>query len=782
MLNLLRRYQKTLFAVVAVITTASFIFFGTYSVMQSPTTVADYPVGKTIDGKQVTSQQLQLLIRFLNTSSQERQLFEKGTMPNLLNDGVVQKDFLETGFAMLLGERFFELFKSEQEKKFERIKRFHPYEHPQAPFLSAKSLWNDFAPTLVKDYEALLQRNEMDIQGFGLLCSLYTEQTKIPPDMLRQILQRQQEQLSWLKKDPILERGDLSLFGFNTMEDWLGRQFLTLAAETVLNGAATALSEGYRVSLTEARASLKENLRKAVISLANREWTPKEIDELYHRQVNELFWGEEQVVETWRKVLLFRKFLAGMGQHVIVDSQTLERSAQFASETVNIDLFRLPPSLELNTFRDLLKLQVYLEAVSAPQTKKGKQPLLSLPTLFASLKEIEKDFPELIEKSYDVEIQEVSINTLAEKVSLKEAYQWQFSEQHAAELKRRFPALQNYDTASFEQRHEILAKLPVIERAEIDLFTKKKIVQEHPEWMEEAFIKAPKKHMVFGLRIQGGELPFKGAIDHSELSDYLEKASPGTATPYTADGEHHYRITLQSPPGASEIVTFSVASKDGTLDLLLDRYLSQIYPEVRKKHPALFAQKDGGFKPLKEVQDLVGAEAFAEVLHYIEEESKHYGVIWTDQMKHSLDPFAKYRLITYVQQMRDALSNGMTEEGLVRSNSSSRETFSNQWHLIKEQKLLKRKEAAREHLEKLFDEKETLWSQPQVNGIHGPYFYYVRQKLQQTSDIDALVEKRREILSLDMQRMFFVELLEKMASKGLIMTSKTFQKGIEEEA
>jgi hypothetical protein len=779
MLKFFRRYQKTLFAVVAVFTTASFLFFGSYSVMQSPARAVDYPIGKTIDGKNFTAQQLQLLVRFLNTSSFEGHLFEKGLTPNLLNDGVVQKDFLETGFAAILAERFLEPLKQEQEKKLEKIKQFRLYQHPAAPFLSVKNLWENFAPGLLSDYQALLEKQEMDAQAFSLLCSLYLEQTKISPDLVRQVLHSQQSQFEWLSKDPFLERGDLSLFNFHTMEDWLGRRFLTLIAETILNGAALALQEGYQVSLAEARASLKENLHEALLKVADRKLSPQEMESCFRRQIGELFWNEEEVIENWRKVLLFRKSFEDFGQHIVIDSQTLEQSANFAAQMVQVDLFRLPSEIELKTFRDLLKLQIYLDAVIPAQTKKSKHLLLSLPLLFASPKEVEKEHPELVEIKFDVEWQEVTQRSLTEKVALKEAYQRQLSDQHWDELKKQFPALRNSDATTIEERHALLAKIPLVERAEIDLFTKKKIVQDHPDWLDEAFAKAAKKRTIFGLRSRGGDLPFKGLIDHDELKAHLEKASLGSPFSYSPDGEHHYRITVLADPGPLEIILFGTARFDGTLDLLLDRYLSQIYPEIRKKHPALFALKEGGYKPLKEVQDFVGAEAIAEVLHSIEEESRHYGVTWTDSMKNSLDLFARYRFTPFMHQMRDALINGAPEEKIVRQDSSSQPLLTNQWNLIKQEKTLERKEAVSEHLEKIFDEKENTWSQPYIDETYGPHFYHVKQKVHHAAGVQAMMDKRRELLALDAKRALFADLIEKMSGKGILSASKDLLEGLE---
>ncbi len=776
MLTFLRKYQKTLFAVVAVMTTASFLFFGSYGVMQPPTRATDFPIGKTIDGKTVTSQKMQLLIRFLNTSPNEKHLLEKRITPNLLNDGVIQKDFLETGFATMLAEKYFEFLKGDFEKKWEKAKAYRPYAHPTAPFLTAKNLWGHFYPTLSAHYQELLDKKELDVEVFSLLCSLYLDQMQFPPDVMRQILHYQQSQFSWLPPDPALERADLSLFGFSTMEEWLGRRFLSLAAETILQAAADASKKGFKVGLEEARSSLKANLQGGLVKMGQKEFSPQELEELYHRQIGELHWNEEEVVETWQKILLFRKMFQDFGQNLFVDTATLEKTASYASEAISVDFFRLPPELEQVNFRDLLKLQVYLDAVTPSSNRKTKIVSLGLPMVFSSPQEVEKKSPELVEARCEVEIQEVVLSTLSENISLKETCAWEMQEEHWSALKTAFPILQTLSAVTQEDWHEALEKLEIGARAQIDAFAKKSIVQSHPEWLEEAFTRAEKRPATLGLRLQGGNLPFQGAVDREELFERLKNTSVGSTFAYTADQEHHYRITIVSSPKTPEILTFRQVKSDGTLDLLLDRYLAQVYPEIRKKHPALFAQKEGGFKPLKEVQDLVGAEAYAEVLQRIEETSKQHGVTWPDQREKSLDLFAKYRFFEHMQEARSALSNGCAEEGWVQNGASSSD-LSKQWSLIRDEKTIKRVEATKQNLEKLFDEKENVLSHVQTQEDEGLYFYRVRQKMHSAGDVEAIATKTRDLLSLDAQRMLFAELLEKMAGRELMADKE----GIREE-
>ena len=56
MLKLLRKYQKSIFAVVAFMVIASFSFFGTYGAMQSDVPKEeDSVIGKLIDGSNLSS-------------------------------------------------------------------------------------------------------------------------------------------------------------------------------------------------------------------------------------------------------------------------------------------------------------------------------------------------------------------------------------------------------------------------------------------------------------------------------------------------------------------------------------------------------------------------------------------------------------------------------------------------------------------------------------------------------------------------------------------------------
>src|SRR5690606_8530987 len=107
--------------------------------------------------------------------------------PNFCNDGVIRYDFIRDGLADPIVLEYFDLLKGDFEKRLEKAKRFQPYVHPEAPFLSAKNVWDHFAPDLSGEIEALQKEPSANFDVFSHLEKLYLYQCRIHPEMLRQI-------------------------------------------------------------------------------------------------------------------------------------------------------------------------------------------------------------------------------------------------------------------------------------------------------------------------------------------------------------------------------------------------------------------------------------------------------------------------------------------------------------------------------------------------------------------------------------------------------------------
>src|SRR5262249_29767600 len=140
----------------------------------------------------------------------------------------------------------------------------------------------------------------------------------------------------------------------------------------------------------------------------------------------------------------------------------------------------------------LLKFQSYIEAVStAPRTS------LNLPKSFSSVAEVEKRMPELVQRRCQLIWKEVKKEEIAQRITLKETWHWEGTEEGWQVLQERFPFLAREQTKSSAGRLNMLDALETGERLKIDAFTRQKILEKHPEWIEEAFdrVSARKEEM-----------------------------------------------------------------------------------------------------------------------------------------------------------------------------------------------------------------------------------------------------------------------------------------------
>src|SRR5579885_769081 len=151
MLHFFRKHQRFFFIFMTVIIVISFSFFGTFDTFLPKDIRPDSTLGSAIDGSPISQREVELMGRFLSTSDENQDLFQKGKMPNLMNDGVIQKDFLATGMGAFLSDRYFDHLKSDLEVRLKRIQAYKPYHHPQAPFLGAEMIWQHFIPGLLTD-------------------------------------------------------------------------------------------------------------------------------------------------------------------------------------------------------------------------------------------------------------------------------------------------------------------------------------------------------------------------------------------------------------------------------------------------------------------------------------------------------------------------------------------------------------------------------------------------------------------------------------------------------
>lgn len=150
MLTFFRKYQKIIFVFTTAVIIASFSFFGTMGSMGGAAPVEEKLLVKAIDGSSISLQKVDRMSLFLGTSLLDLK-DDRISYVNVLNDGVLEKDFLETPLGSELAEKIFPEMKAEVEAILERAFAFRSYRHAFAPFISAESAFARFSPESTKE-------------------------------------------------------------------------------------------------------------------------------------------------------------------------------------------------------------------------------------------------------------------------------------------------------------------------------------------------------------------------------------------------------------------------------------------------------------------------------------------------------------------------------------------------------------------------------------------------------------------------------------------------------
>ncbi len=665
MFDFFRRYQRAIFIVIAFFVIISFSFFGTYNVIGSMRTNTATAF-EAVDGTTVTRGEVDELAAFISSDAEDKLAQGGAWGANFLNDGVIRKDFLESGLALVLAEKFAPILGADLQGKLEREKRFFPYRHPQAPFLNANSVWNYFAPDINAQLSVLQQQdNASTAEAMQARINLYLAERKFPEPMLKQILHYQQKQYGWLKPDEEMLRSDLSLFGYHNLSDWFGQRFTRLVAEFIINSAIQAKQMGYEVSKEEALADLLRNSAASYQQMADNPMVGAANGaEYFKQQLQRMSMDQNQAARLWQQVLLFRRLYNNAGSLPLVDQSVFGSFGAYAGEGVSGDLYALPKELNINSFRMLQALEVYIKSVS----KKGSDPL-ALPTVFANINEIIERNPELVQKRYLLNISSVDKRSLQGRVSVNEMWNWELTDGGWEKLKTEFPELAASKAATAADRQGALDKLDRPTRMKVDFFARKAIVDEHPEWLSDALEKAVPEKEIVSISYRGGATPFVDLKDNASLIKLLDMAPIANGSSvggsedqiaaqarlkrFSADEQNYYKIEVLEKPQGPELIAFSDAYSRGLIDPFLEAALKGYYLIIREKSPEKFKNQDGNWKSFEDVRNEIAEDYFAIVLKNIRDDAVAAGLLPKDAPPLSPDRAASLRFYKYMRTLRE---------------------------------------------------------------------------------------------------------------------------------
>lgn len=708
MLGFLRKHQKYFFVMITIVIVISFSFFGTYGTLGG-NNIHEQVAFTTIDGTNISRGQLEEFAQFISTDQDDSKMYGGSLGPNFLNDGVIKQDFLETGLAAILIQEFEPDFKNDLMSKHSREAHFKPYTHPDAPFVSSKTVWNYFAPDIIQNLSSVQREtNPSSKEAIKAKIALYLAEKKLPSPYLKQILLHQEKQYSWLPHDENLEYLDLSLFGYHTPDDWFGPKFTRLIAQFIMNSAQIAEQKGYKVSKEEALADL---IRNARISFKENQSSPNMAaanpNDYLQQQLMRMRLDRTQAVNIWQQVLLFRRLFQDVGNAVLVDRNTYDAFNEFANETTVGSLYRLPEDLRLGDFESLPQFETYLNSIA--KRSREDQAKLTLPSKFFSPEEIAKKTPELVHKRYLIDVAKTSQKAIEAKVTVRDTLEYEISDANWETLQKQFPELGIKVAKTAEERLDALDSLDQMARSRVDHFARKAIAKAHPEWINDALTGQQLKKEAVSIRLRGESPAFMGLKNGEELIKLLDAAPVGEASPslskITFDNENFYRIIVLDRSEGLEVLTYREAKESGVLDQLLDQKLEPFYVQIRNDNPQSFQNEDNSWKPLAEVRQKVSEL-------YIEPVAKAIKARYPQQEQLSSNRLASLRLYAMLEQAKGEIEKSFSNESnWLKSETASPEAnklaqaepLSNQWKLEKkEMKLARNEQSSLPHYDELF--------------------------------------------------------------------------------
>jgi hypothetical protein len=524
----------------------------------------------------------------------------------------------------------------------------------------------------------------------------------------------------------------------------------------LINASAAAEQRGVAVSRDEARKALMRHIAAAIQNVEGAD-----VRGAYQMSLQAIGLEDAHAVEIWRKVLSVRALFETLDQALVSDSLISGQFKSFANQSAQVELYQLPDELRLRSFRDLLKLQVYLDEVS-PASYKSRGYCFQLPKQFLTLEEMEKTSPELVLRRFECEVAEVSKDSLTQNISLKETWDWELAEANWPRLKSEFSVLGQGKSGTREERFAILEKVEDQLRLKIDQFARDQIAAAHPEWITNALAQAESHPRSLAIRMGGDSELFQGLKDPAHLIALLDSSAPELAN-ITFDGKQYYKIQVLSSSKQSEIMTFAEANREGILDTLLDQKLEEAYADAKKKDPKTYQNSDGSWKPLQEVRDKLGASLYASLFKALDEQIKKL----TKEEKPTYEQYAAYRLYGHMKEAKEHLAANPEDLKWVRSAEIADSSPIAQWKLVKVSKELKRNERSAGLGDELFSMQENGWSSIDAPASGGLSFFRL---LKRSEAAQKAVPEKQELakLSKDAQKQLMGAIMKEIQDKQAI--------------
>ncbi|NGX49092.1 MAG: hypothetical protein K940chlam5_00688 [Candidatus Anoxychlamydiales bacterium] len=643
MLRFFRKYQKIFFIFIAFVIIVTFSFFGTQGVLEKVNKVKDKDVAIAIDGSKIKLSEIQKMSIFLATDAQDVSYSSRNHLrPNLFNNGFM-KDFFKSELSKVFFEKYFDELKPSFENKLDKVQRYTPFVHLYEPSISAKSVYERYSPKVLDILNELKSQKEPNLKFLNLLSDLYVEQMRLPSETIRRLLIFQEQQKK-AEQDPRLYQDSIAFFGFENAMDWFGIDFIDLVSEFIINASIVAEKKGYAVTLEEAKSDLMTNLNSSLDEKAKTQ-----IDTYYKNVLQYLSMDEKEAAKTWQKVLLYKKYFSDVSNNTLIDSLAYQEFDKYTRSKADIKHYSLPSSLHIKDFEDLIKFEMYLLATS------NKANPLDVPNNNKDLLEIEKKYPELIEKKYEIMLKHTTLDKVAIKIKVKDMYFWQLEDKNWNKLRAEFKFIQA--AKDKQEKLKAIDTLEFSQKYELDAFSRNEMVKESPNLIEESIKELDAKKHEFYVSLKDPKLPIaiKDANELITLFDSQDKIEN-----YTQDSKNYFSFEVVKRSEIKELQSFEKAKTSKVIDKILNNFLKEKYFTLKEELYEEFITEDGSFKEFENVRSQIANIVFSDVINKIKTLNL--------TKNNSLDNLAKYRLHSYVENAKQGI---LQDEKYLDSNKNS---------------------------------------------------------------------------------------------------------------
>lgn len=727
MLAVFRKYQRILFITISITVIASFILVGDYGRRATSKEEAQTVAFIAIDGTKVMQSELDTMTRVITEGNP------------ILTDSFLHSDLVKTNLIWHIFSFHNKSLREDLSRKYEKELQYVPYQHSQIPFLNLYQSWNYLNPKLPKAWDRFKSNKDIHSKEFFIArAELYLAQKSINSNYLKKLMHYQEQQFLGPQATEVLSQ-DLSVFGYKSITDWFDEKTIYQWMQTVWNAAILAEQKGYLVTPGEAEALYS--------------YTKDQKGYDFNSALQAIHLSEKQLRSICAKICLFRKLFEETGSRVLIDPLFYDQFIQKATEKVSLEVYELPKEMLFSDLQSLKEFDTYLSLIS-PKYQQGK-----LPSKFYTAEELAKACPQLVQKSYTVDIGSISLKQLQAKIGIKETLQWTLLESNQRNLEKKFPELMSEKQNSSQQSlADIIQKLPADKRESVESYIRNEIVKAHPEWVTDALdeLKLEKTTLQIPLKGYIANIPeikntpsFINLLDEAPLASEEEQTLSEESlnalkllSEYRTDSDKVYRIRILKKDPSLSVMLFKDARNRKITQKLLHKRLQKHYEAIRDTASEKYKENEK-WKPLSKVEPIVSKDLFQDLFKTIG---------WGTKGKTEAQASSEFMNL-YLEKLK---SNVIQEVSKENSN-----TLAVQWQLAKQNLSLQRSDS---HpflaLEEVFNTSLNTFSPVLKKSDNSMYFYKVLEKRAGSTDSSTLVMKQHKNLSNEVKAHILQSILE----------------------